>query len=280
MPDPKVQPTKLASELQVGDWLGAVGDVDPAEIVTLYPFAADDARARVLVVYVPAGTRTPKSTNYYADEQVWVLTAEALAERQAAAERAQRIADIRRLADLLEGNPDVPMSDYPHWQINLHGADDVARVRTLAAKHGAGVVETAARTEVTLRVGDFEYCVIAWHKDGRPAEPEPGRELSAANETDKVLLPKVVDAAHAEALLEDNDRATVAVRADMREGERGRTANPNMARFLAEREDKRRGARHFLGLEESAKHYPVSACWVDEGTGLVSGGLVTDEVSA
>lgn len=65
-----------------------------------------------------------------------------------------------------------------------------------------------------------------------------------------------LEKAHVEALTEDNDRAKAAVLADMRFEDAGRIPNPNLARFLAEKEEKRRVARHFLGLEESAKHSP------------------------
>lgn len=43
----------------------------------------------------------------------------------------------------------------------------------------------------------------------------------------------------------------------LRPGEHGRITNPDLAQFLAGKEDKRRTAAHFLGLEESAKHHPA-----------------------
>lgn len=64
-----------------------------------------------------------------------------------------------------------------------------------------------------------------------------------------------LDLLHGQALDEDVERAR---RADVRQGEQGRVTDPKLARFLAEKEDKRRTARHFLGLEESAKHCPVA----------------------
>jgi len=45
----------------------------------------------------------------------------------------------------------------------------------------------------------------------------------------------------------------------LRAGEHGRVTNPDLARFLAGKEYKRREAAHFLGLEESAKHYPAES---------------------
>lgn len=45
-----------------------------------------------------------------------------------------------------------------------------------------------------------------------------------------------------EALIEDNDRAKAAVLRTMTPRDRGRVANPNLARFLAHREDERRAA--------------------------------------
>lgn len=49
-----------------------------------------------------------------------------------------------------------------------------------------------------------------------------------------------LDAAHAEALREDNCRATAIVAASMTREDEGRIANPRIARFLAERENERR----------------------------------------
>jgi hypothetical protein len=63
-----------------------------------------------------------------------------------------------------------------------------------------------------------------------------------------------LDLLHDQARAEDAERTQ---RADVREGEQGRITNPELARFLAEQEEKRRVARHFLGLEESAKHHPI-----------------------
>jgi hypothetical protein len=69
-----------------------------------------------------------------------------------------------------------------------------------------------------------------------------------------------LDLLHDQARAEDAERAQ---RADVREGEQGRITNPKLAHFLAEQEEKRRVARHFLGLEESAKHYPVDETAAD-----------------
>lgn len=79
------------------------------------------------------------------------------------------------------------------------------------------------------------------------------RALLAANAYSR---PVVMELLHADALYEDGQRAKVAVIADLRAGEHGRVTNPNLAQFLAGKEYKRREAAHFLGLEESAKHYP------------------------
>lgn len=80
--------------------------------------------------------------------------------------------------------------------------------------------------------------------------------------TSERLQAATLDLLHGQALSEDAERAQ---RADLRPGEQGRVTNPDLARFLAKKEEARREARHFLGLEESAKHYPVHAgpCWSD-----------------
>ncbi len=53
-------------------------------------------------------------------------------------------------------------------------------------------------------------------------------------------LTAALEAAHGDALLEDNDRATAAVEAWMTPADAGRVANPNLAYFLAVLEDRRR----------------------------------------
>lgn len=73
----------------------------------------------------------------------------------------------------------------------------------------------------------------------------------------ELLTRHIVDEAHADALFDDGQRAKAAVVADLRAGEHGRVMSPNLAQFLAGKEYRRREAAHFLGLTESAEHYPA-----------------------
>ncbi|MEU7904155.1 hypothetical protein [Actinoplanes sp. NPDC049118] len=176
MPDQNLPATKPASELQVGDWVGeeVTGlDRDSAEIVTLYPFVPDDSRARVLIAYVQADTRTPYTTVFYAEDQVRVLTAEEIAAVRERGERAKRIADIRALATFLEGHPEVPMvPSGMRVQVDLHDSEGLRTVRDLGARFGRQPEERLDdRTVVNWSFGGSELAVIAWHLDGRPAEP-------------------------------------------------------------------------------------------------------------
>jgi hypothetical protein len=103
--------------------------------------------------------------------------------------------------------------------------------------------------------------------DETPAEPtlsaairfsearrEALRSLRVAGRPLAELDAATLDLLHGQAL---DDEAERAQRADVRPGEEGRITNPRLARFLAEKEERQRIARHFLGLEESAKHYPA-----------------------
>ena len=73
--------------------------------------------------------------------------------------------------------------------------------------------------------------------------------------TPERLRAATLDLLHEQAHAEDTERTLLA---DLRDGEQGRITNPRLAHFLAVKEEKRRTARHFLGLEESAKHYPTA----------------------
>jgi len=71
--------------------------------------------------------------------------------------------------------------------------------------------------------------------------------LKGVDEFDEQARRAALELAHAEALADDNDRAKWAVIRGLRAGEAGRVHNPNLARFLAGKEYKRR---------EAAKHFP------------------------
>lgn len=173
----KVRETKRADELLVGDWTAPGGMTPlPAEVLhTLtYPHPTG---ARTHLLLREFGIPIPFDETRGAAELVTIATAEELAGVRAGADRARRIADIRALADFLEHNPDVPLALYPSEQVDLHdGASGVAQVRELGARFGGTVRDDLEdRTQVYLKFGSFEYRVIAWHKDGRPAETEDER---------------------------------------------------------------------------------------------------------
>jgi len=73
-------------------------------------------------------------------------------------------------------------------------------------------------------------------------------EVIVAPGTDKALAESALNAARELLTGEDNERA---------KQDAGRVSNLNLARYIAEREDRRRYQRHYLGLEESAKHNPA-----------------------
>lgn len=98
-------------------------------------------------------------------------------------ERARHIAGIRELADWLEANPFVPMPWRTEGMEHLtpgqdvpDGAAGVAMVRGVAERLGVLVDDLCGdRTKLLVPFGDgkVSYELIAWHKDGRPAEPAP-----------------------------------------------------------------------------------------------------------
>lgn len=84
------------------------------------------------------------------------------------------------------------------------------------------------------------------------ARRDAGRALGRWT-TPELLQAATLNLLHGQAFTEDVERALCG---GLREGEQGRVANPNLAHFLAIKEERKRIARHFLGLEESAKHSP------------------------
>lgn len=199
-----VPPTKPASELQIGDWVDqqvTCANQCNAEIVAVYPFVTDDARARVLITYVRAGKRVPEVAGFYAEDPVRVLTAEEIAGIREQGERSKRIAEIRQLADWLERHPEAPMpymiSASEHLSREAFGdgteVERLAKVRDLAASLGIKTDEHLEdRTRLIVDFGNARYELVAWHPAGRPNQPEAtpdpepplasGRELSAADE--------------------------------------------------------------------------------------------------
>lgn len=167
-----VRETKRADELKPGDrvWI----DDSHVEILLAEPYNDSFNGVGVFLTYRYLKTRV-ESVRVPASVDFILVSDEELAAAAAGVERARKIADIRALADFLEANPEVPLALYPSEQVDLHnGAASVAQVRELGAKFGGTVRDDLDdRTQVYLKFGSFEYRVIAWHHDGRPAEPAP-----------------------------------------------------------------------------------------------------------
>lgn len=175
--------TKRADELAAGDWVTGLAESlagGNAQILTAYPYADDLGRTRVLLTYLETGFRSPQTARLDSTEQVLMVTAERLAEAREQAERAEKIADIRAFADFLEANPWAPLeslrmqwSPDPHGDVWNAGYRGIAELRKLAAQLGVSVDESCDdRMQAAREFGPVEYRLIAWHKDGRPAEPQ------------------------------------------------------------------------------------------------------------
>lgn len=171
-----VRETRRADELKVGDWLAEDknGVPLPSEVKAVFEYPDKHGPRVHLTTQTPG--RNPFSAFSLNPGSVFELASDAEVDAlRQSAERAQKIADIRALADWLEANPEVPLAAYPSEQADLHdGAASVAFVRELGARFDSKVRDDLDdRTQVYIRFGSFEYRVIAWHKDGRPAEAEP-----------------------------------------------------------------------------------------------------------
>lgn len=175
VPEPEEVPV---AKLTRGTWIQAIDEdgCDHGEAEVLHVEAYQGC---AVVPYRPQGASDPR-TSYFDDaaSTVPVLSAEHLAEMKAIAERATKIADIRSFADFLESNPWAPIenlhmqwSPNPNGDIWNSGTEGVAQVRQMAQQMGAEAVQSNVMTKATRHFGPVEYSLIAWHKDGRPAEP-------------------------------------------------------------------------------------------------------------
>jgi hypothetical protein len=175
-----VRNTKRACDLQPGDWIAAgldnneIDGTDDAEVLFVYRYATGGG-ATAAVTIQEATIPRPELIILHADTEVTLLTAEEVAELKADGERAQKIADIRALADWLEAHPEMPMSYAVHGQTHGLTGQDVPRLRELAKKAGRPVVDRLDdRTDFDVYFGSgAQYTCIAWHPEGRPAEPKP-----------------------------------------------------------------------------------------------------------
>jgi hypothetical protein len=188
-PDPN---ERRADELKPGDWVaglieGGLGEPPwrDAEILAAFPYTDSVDNARVLLVAQAADSTSPETARRLADHQVRLLTAVEREAMRQQAERARRIADIRAFADFLEQHPWAPIegslssqwSPDPQGDLWNSGAEGLAQVREFAGRMGAEVVQGEDRTSAIRRFGWVEYRLIAWHKGGRPAEPEAVKPL-------------------------------------------------------------------------------------------------------
>lgn len=184
--EPTVRKQKSGDQLTPGDWLAPHELLDgAAEVLHVLAYRADYDRyeeKHVHLVVREQGRVAP-----YADVvgggTLFDLATEAdLAELREQAERAQKISDIRALAAWLEANPWAPMPNY--YDANAHldarhpggpsETEAYAKVREVADRLGVQVEERLDdRTTVSKAFGPVTYQVIAWHADGRPADPEP-----------------------------------------------------------------------------------------------------------
>jgi hypothetical protein len=167
---------KPADKLAAGDIVaaGELRDV-PTKILFAHVYPAPMPGFHVQLMHQPFGTTGKAVVDVVWSSLEFALAAEDdLRDFRERAERAEKIADLRAVADMLERNPDVPLPAYPGELVHLHHEGNVAKVRELAAKFDVKVDEHLDdRTEVTIGVGRFEYRVVAWHEGGRPAEPKP-----------------------------------------------------------------------------------------------------------
>jgi hypothetical protein len=190
MNDPSVRKQKSGDQLAPGDWL-APGELLDGAAEVLHALAyRPSENFRENEKHVHLVVRGQGNVAPYADVvaggTLFDLATEAdLAELREQAERAERIADIRALADWLEANSWVPLPYIAHAYDHLTAPRDVpteaaglAKVRGLAERLGLKTDESLDdRTKLVVPFGEHaSYELVTWHKDGRPAEPEPEPE--------------------------------------------------------------------------------------------------------
>lgn len=187
-----VRETKRADELKPGDWLveDENGNENPNEVKAAFQYPTAYGMRVHLTTQVPG--KNPCSCGDLSPEATFALVTEAeLAALREKAERAQQISDIRALADWLEANPWAPVPNYYDANAHLDGrhvggptvAEAYVRVHEVAGQLGVNAEERLDdRTTVSKTFGKVTYQVIAWHPNGRPAEPvpEPADDLGDA----------------------------------------------------------------------------------------------------
>lgn len=175
-----IRKQKSGEQLTVGDWLAPEVLLEGAAEVLFaytYPAGADSSLDKdgthVQLVVRELG-KVGTWTEVVSGANLFDLASdEDLAEYREAAARAEKIADLRKLANWLEERPWLPIPDL-HSNQHVYGLDGYRQVCELAERPG-GELDTHLddRTIAKFREGPLHYSVIAWHQDGRPAEPEP-----------------------------------------------------------------------------------------------------------
>lgn len=169
-----VRETKRADELKPGDWLyeDENGAPNPNEVKAVFQYPTKYGLRVHLTTQVPGAH--PYSFEMLPLDSTYLLATEAeVAGLREQAERAQKIADIRALADWLEANPWLPI---PDLDVNrqLRGTEGYRTVVELAERLGAKLdTHLDDRTKFVYTRGPLTYTLLTWHDGGRPADPAP-----------------------------------------------------------------------------------------------------------
>lgn len=179
--DPKsVRKQKSGDQLAVGDWLapGQISDF-AAEVLYAITYPGQNG-TRVQLVLRNMGRAVPFPDVAGGNHLFDLASDEDLAEYREAADRAEKMADLRAFVDFLDRNPwaPVPSLNFHAYidgrPLDDHGPEGLAELRRVADALGEKLDEHLDdRTVVTRQFGRVAYEVFAWHKDGRPAEPKP-----------------------------------------------------------------------------------------------------------
>lgn len=167
---------KPVSELERGTWVELIdqdGDyLGEGRVLYVETYEEESLGRRALLIYQLPGWN-PDTLRCDADMTLPLLSGDEVKEREASAERDQKIAEIRALADWLEANPWLPLVDL---DVNRHlrGIDGYRTVVETAKRLGATLDKHLDdRTKFRFTKGPMDYTLLVWHEGGRPAEPAP-----------------------------------------------------------------------------------------------------------
>lgn len=239
-PDAIVRP---ASQLAVGDRIAArfLPTRDPATIVFVLPYELAGKTWMFLVHR--DGVHAPEPSWFQADEPVWL---ESVADASGV--------DFSDLGDRLNAEyTPVPADVEGHAEFSRTAQAAEPVTRYFSFGHG----QTDPLSGKNL-LNHYVTVVAATAEDCREAmlASRFGREWAFE------YTPGTVSAEWWIPQWTEHERIDAT---GLRPGEHGRVTNPNLAQFLAGKEHKRREAARFLGLTESAKHYPADPIGVVEG---------------